>query len=194
MPHLTKRRAVIATVALAALVTAGAFALGSSGHNPMAHHMGGHEGMHAGQHDEVNMPGLRGKNVTEQETAEMVTMFRNFETITREVENLPDGIRTVTRSSDPAVMAQLVSHVVGMIDRVDTGDDPQVFIQSPTLDVFFDQGNDITTEIDIADTGIIVVQTAKDPALVKAMQTHAAEVTAMADRGMDAVHEMMADR
>lgn len=68
-------------------------------------------------HDEVNMPGLRGENATPQESVELAILFRRFDTITREVENLPNGIRTVTRSSDQAVMDPLVSRAVGMIGR-----------------------------------------------------------------------------
>ena len=140
------------------------------------------------------MPGLRGRNATETESAELAVMFRNFRTLSREVTNLPDGIRTVTRSSDPEVMDALVSHVVGMIGRVEAGDDPEIFIQSPTLDLFFERGDRIDTQIDVTDDGIVVVQTSEDPELVEAMQVHAVEVTAMVDRGMQAVHEMMMTR
>ena len=142
-------------------------------------------------HDEVNMPGLRGENATPEESAELAVMFRNFQTFTREVTNLPVGIRTVTRSSDTEVMAALVSHVTGMIARVENLDDPKIFIQSPTLDIFFQRGDGITSDIEVTDEGIVVVQTSTDPEVVAAMQTHAAEVTDMAARGMQAVHEMM---
>lgn len=155
---------------------------------------GAHHGADGSGHDEMIMPGLRGLNATPEESAELATLFRHFETLTREVENLPDGIRTVTRSSDEAVMAALISHVAGMIGRVEAGDDPQIFIQSPTLDIFFVRGDGIETEIDITDAGIVVVQTSADPELVAALHLHAAEVSDMADRGMDAVHDMMMQR
>lgn len=152
----------------------------------------GHGHMQGGMmHDEVNMPGLRGDNASPQESAELAVLFRNFETISREVENLPDGIRTVTRSSDPQVMEALVSHAVGMIDRVGRKDDPRIRIQSPTLDAFFLHGDEILSDVQITDDGIVVVQTSANPDLVTALQVHAAEVTDMADRGMAAVHEMM---
>ncbi len=140
------------------------------------------------------MPGLRGLNASPDESAELAVMFRSFQTITREVEILPNGISTVTRSSDENVMTVLVSHVSGMIGRVEDGDDPQVFIQSPTLDILFVRGDAIKTEIDVTDAGIVVVQTSDDPDVVAALQTHAAEVSDMADRGMQAVHEMMMKR
>ena len=121
----------------------------------------------------------------------MAALFRNFRTIERSVTNLPNGIRTVTLSTDAEVMDALVSHVVGMIARVEEGRDPQVFIQSSTLDIFFDRRDEIVTEIDITDEGIIVIQTAETPDMIEALQVHAAEVTDMADRGMAAVHEKM---
>ncbi len=160
------------------------------GHAPGMH---GHGQGEAG-HDEVNMPGLKGANATPEESAELAIMFRNFETFTREVTNLPNGIRTVTRSSDPDVMATLVSHVTGMIGRVETGDDPKITIQSPTLDIFFASGEGITSDIQVTDEGIVVVQTSTDPNIVTALHVHAAEVSEMAARGMAAVHDMMATR
>lgn len=190
----TAGRRMTRAMALGAAVMlgpAGAFA------QMQGHGMGG--GMHGHGadgtgHDEVNMPGLRGLNATQAESAELAIMFRNFQSISREVTDLPNGIRTVTRSSDDAVMDALISHVVGMIGRVEAGDDPMIFIQSPTLDIFFERGDRIETSIDITEAGIVVTQTTEDPELVAALHIHAAEVTAMADRGMQAVHEMMMTR
>ncbi|PUB11810.1 hypothetical protein [Yoonia sediminilitoris] len=184
----------IVLLALVVMIGGAAFLYQGNGIYMLSHHMSGGGHMHGADgtgHDEVNMPGLRGENATAQESAELAAMFRNFETITREVTNLPNGIRTVTRSSDPDVMDQMVSHVVGMIGRVEARDDPGIFIQSPTLDIFFERGDRIETQIDMTDDGIEVVQTSDDPELVAALQEHAAEVTDMADRGMQAVHEMM---
>ena len=180
-----------------ALIGSAVFLGPVSVHAQMQGHGGGMMHGHGADgtgHDEVTMPGLRGRNATEIESAELATLFRNFRTLSREVTNLPNGIRTVTRSSDPEVMDALVSHVVGMIGRVEAGDDPEIFIQSPTLDLFFERGDRIDTQIDVTDDGIVVVQTSEDPELVEAMQVHAAEVTAMVDRGMQAVHEMMMTR
>ncbi|SMX37848.1 hypothetical protein [Maliponia aquimaris] len=155
------------------------------------HGMGHHHGADGTGHDEVNMPGLRGLDALPEESADMATLFRNVRTFDRTVSNLPNGIRTVTASDDPEVMAALLRHVAEMITRVEEGRDPQVFIQSPTLDVFFARGDEIRTEIEITDDGIVVVQTAEAPDLVEALHLHAAEVSDMAQRGMAAVHERM---
>jgi hypothetical protein len=170
---------------------------GLSATAPALAQMHGHGHMHGADgtgHDMVNMPGLQGENATAEESAELALMFQRFQTLSREVENLPNGIRTVTRSSDPQVMDALVSHTVGMIDRVGQMNDPKIFIQSPTLDIFFARGDRILSEVDVTDEGVIVVQTSDDPEVVAALHTHAAEVTAMVEQGMHAVHQMMMQR
>lgn len=188
------RLVLIGFLILLALAAGAFFLVKSNVFYKMTHytHSGGHmHGADGTGHDEVNMPGLRGKNATPEESAEIAALFRGFQSITREVTNLPSGIRTVTHSSNEEVMDQLSSHVFGMIGRVETGDDPQIMIQSRTLDIFFERGADIETEIELTDEGIVVTQTSEDPELVAALQKHAAEVTDMADRGMQAVHEKM---
>ena len=192
--HLNKRRIAIGLLILIVLVAASVFFLKGNAFYMLSHHMSGGDHMHGADgtgHDEINMPGLRGANATPEESAELAVMFHNFETITRDVTNLPNGIHTVTRSLDEDVMDQLVSHVFGMIGRVEDNDDPEIIIQSRTLDIFFERGDEIETEIELTDEGIVVIQTSEDPKLIAALQEHAAEVTDLADRGMAAVHEKM---
>lgn len=177
--------------AIAALALAGGiYTFGMHGAYALMH---GH-GADGTGHDMVNMPGLRGVDATPEESAELAVMFNNFPQITREVTNLPNGISTITFSQDEALMDTIVSHVVGMINRVEEGRDPQVFIQSPTLDILFERRDSIVTEIEMTDQGIVVIQTSDDPDVVAALHTHAAEVTDMVDRGMQAVHDAMMQR
>lgn len=189
---LLKSKAFIGfVIALLVLASGFIFLQMQSAHGQ--HKMHGH-GDARHEHNEVTMPGLKGENASEQESAELAVMFRRFEEITRTVENLPNGIRTVTFAEDEALMETVASHVIGMIDRVDEGDDPKVIIQSPTLDIIFERRASISTDMDWTDQGIVVIQTSDDPEVVAALQRHAAEVTAMVDRGMQAVHEMMSAR
>lgn len=156
----------------------------------MGHGMHGH-GADGTGHDEVTMPGLRGLDATPEESRDLETMFRNFSAIDRSVELLPDGIRATTTSSDPEVLAVVMRHVSEMLARVEDGRDPQVFIQSPTLDILFERNDAIETEVEVTDTGIIVIQTSDDPEVAEALKVHAGEVSDMAARGMQAVHERM---
>lgn len=161
-----------------------------------------HSAMHAQMHGQggsvdhsaMGMPGLRGMDATDQESTELAIMFDGFKTMTRTVENLENGIRTVTASSDPEVMDALVSHVTGMIARVEEGRDPKIMVQSPTLDIFFMRGENLVNDIEITEQGIVVTQSTNDPELVAALHKHAGEVTRMAEGGMDALHQMMAER
>lgn len=191
------RRAVLAVGAAAVIAGGGVLLAQGQGFAQMVGHM--HGGMHGHGadgmgHDGGVMPGLRGLNATPDESAELAVLFRNFQTLSRDVTNLPNGIRTVTRSSDPEVMDALISHTTGMIARVERGDDPQIMIQSPTLDIFFQRGEGISSEISVTEEGIVVVQTSTDPEVVAALHTHAAEVSDLVARGMLAVHEMMMKR
>lgn len=156
--------------------------------------MGHGHGADGTGHDTMRMPGLQGENASRRESGELFVMFRHFDMITRQVDYLDNGIRTVTRTRHPHVLMALQSHVTGMTARVTAGDDPKIGIQSPTLDIFFERGAEITEEIEILEDGIAVTRTATDPELIAALHTHAAEVTAMVDRGMEAVHEMMMER
>lgn len=194
-PNTNKRlKIIIAVLATALIVLAGVLysQMGGYAHMHNRHH--GANGMNGEGHDMANMPGLRGENVTEQETEELAVMFREFEKIERTVTNLPNGIKTLTFSADEEVMNVLASHAAGMINRMDEKDDPKVFIQSPTLDILFERSETITTQFNMTDEGIEVIQTSTDPEVVTALQTHAAEVTDLANRGMESVHEAMQKR
>ncbi len=180
---------VLSMVAAAALVSGlGAAVLaqpaGGSGHG-MGQAMRGGHGM---------MAMLRGVDTTSAEVSEMRDLFMNHHQISRSVTNLPDGIRTITESDNPDLAAVIVSHVAGMNLRVQEGLDPQVPIQSPTLDVLFANRDLIETILEPTPTGIMVTQTSPDPATVAALQAHAAEVSEMVAHGMAAVHRSMTQR
>lgn len=172
----------IAILFIAAALPASAQMMGSGMHGHGADGTG---------HDEVTMPGLRGLDATPEESRDLETMFRNFPVIDRTVELLPNGIRATTTSTDPEVLAVVMRHVSEMVARIEDGRDPQVFIQSPTLDILFERNDAIETDIEVTETGIIVIQTSDDPEVAAALKVHAGEVSDMAARGMQAVHERM---
>lgn len=144
------------------------------------------------RHDEVNMPGLQGKDTTEQEVNDLKEIFRSHKGIRRDVSNISNGIITTTEAEDETLREAIVSHVTMMVTRLQEGKNPEVIIQSPTLDALFDVYEEIDTEIELTDIGVKVIQTSANPDVVKLLQTHAAEVSDMSERGMQAVHERMA--
>lgn len=102
-------------------------------------------------HDEVSLPGLQGANATPEESAELSVLSRSFETLTREVTNLPD------------VMVALISQMTGTIARVEIGENPQNLVQGPTRDIFSARGEGLTSHIQVTNDGIVVVQTSTAP-------------------------------
>jgi hypothetical protein len=168
--------------------------MGHHGKKAMHGHAGAmteqHGTMH--QHDMVMMPGLQGKDTVPQEVDDLKMIFRSHQGITRSVENLPNGIRTVTEAKDSKLRDAIISHVSMMVTRLQEGRNPEVRIQSPTLDLLFQHYESVDTDIDMTPLGIAVTQTSQDPVVVGLLQQHAAEVSDMAARGMAAVHERMA--
>ena len=150
-----------------------------------------HPGAGTMMHDEVNMPGLNGVDISATEIADLKALFQQHPAIRRQVELLPDGVATITETDDLALRPALVTHVVQMVERLQQGRNPQVIIQSPTLDQLFEQADQITNVISPTATGIAVTQTSDNTSVAKLLQQHAGEVSAMAERGMQAVHERM---
>jgi len=151
-----------------------------------------HHAKGAHKHDEVNMPGLQSKDTTEQEVRDLNEIFWSHKGISRVVSNITDGIVTTTEAEDETLRDAIISHVSMMVTRLEEGKNPEVIIQSPTLDALFAVHNEIDTEIELTDTGVRVIQTSSNPRVVALLQAHAAEVSDMSERGMQAVHERMA--
>lgn len=141
--------------------------------------MGG--GMMAGNRDSSSMAMMRLVH----------EMMVNHDKLRRSVTNLPNGIRTVTESDDPAMQRTLREHVGTTGELVRTATDPNLPMVSPSLHGVLRNGTKITRTVEQTATGVIVVETSTDPATVALLQAHAAEVTELVKRGMAAMHEMM---
>jgi hypothetical protein len=168
-------------VAGIAMATTAASGQGGRGMGMGGGKMGMAGGMMAMGHDSATMAQM----------AVVHEMVMGHERITRTVTNLPDGIRTVTESSDPALAKLIKDHVLTMGERVARGDDPGLPIETPALRAIFLGRDRIVTTTDTTASGMIVIQTSHDSALVVALQQHAADVTDLVNRGMVAMHETM---
>jgi hypothetical protein len=109
--------------------------------------------------------------------------------IKRTIENLPDGIRTVTESDDLAVARAIKAHVASMEKRLNEGRLFNLF--SPTLPVLFENKDKIKTAVEMTDKGAVVTQTSADGKVVTALQAHALEVSELAREGMVAMMRNM---
>ena len=139
----------------------------------------------------MGMMGMPRDSATMAQMHVIHELVTNNDRIERTVTNLPNGIRTVTTSTDPALARLIKDHVLTMDQRVSRGDDPGLPMESDALRAIFRGKDKVHTVTDTTATGIIVVQTSSDSTIVAALQQHAAEVTDLVRRGMPAMHEVM---
>jgi len=118
-------------------------------------------------------------------------LMMGHDRITRTVTVLRDGIRTVTESDDPRIATLLKEHVAGMDYRTGDQATPARPNESPALRTILRNMKQIHTTRETTAKGVIVVQTSSDSATVAALKQHATEVTDLAQRGMEAMHETM---
>jgi hypothetical protein len=144
-----------------------------------------------GMMPDMGMMGMTHDSATMSQLQVIHTLLINHDRITRTVTNLPNGIRTVTESDDPALAAQIKSHVAEMGNRVGAGDDPGLPIESDAVHAIFRGKDKIATSYETTAKGIAVVQTSDDAKIVAALQTHAGEVSDLVRGGMTALHTAM---
>jgi hypothetical protein len=140
-----------------------------------------HMGAMGGSHDTAMMA----------ELGTIHELFMNHDRIKREVTNLPDGIQTTTESDDPHVTRLLKEHVASMEQRVASGDDPGLPIESDALHSIFRNYDKIQTKTETTEKGVVVTQTSTDKATVAALQQHASEVSDFVKEGMVAMRTAM---
>lgn len=202
-----KRTRSIGVALAVSMALAGAAAYGQSAstdHGRMHGHGMGHgmmrgmgPGMGAGAGAHTPMRGMVGMLTTQDagSSADMGVvhdLLMSHQSIRRTVTRLPDGIRTVTESNDPAVANAIKAHVASMSQRLADGREFNIF--STTLPVIFENRDKIRSEVVMTATGAIVTRTSSDPKLVAALQGHADEVTELAQQGMAAMRRGMMSR
>ena len=189
---MTRFRTAFAVATAAAWVTATAGAQ----QPPHAHphdHDAHHRDMltHGAQAMGPRMMGGGHDAATMAEMGDIHELFINHDRITRTVTNLPNGIRTVTESADPRIAQLLKDHVTSMGQRVETGKDPGLPIESQALRSIYRNYDKIHTTLEPMATGIVVIQTSTDQDTVAALQQHASEVSDYVNEGMAAMHRAM---
>jgi hypothetical protein len=187
-PH----KVAAAVVALGSgLAIAVAFAHPGGMQSGMMGHGMQHAPMAGGMHGP--MAGMHSGDAAFQADMQLVhEMLAGHDKIKRSVENLPDGIRTVTESEDPQVAQALKAHVASMEQRLNEGRIFNLF--SSTLPVLFDNKDKITTKVQITEKGAAVTQTSADTKVVAALQAHAGEISELARDGMAAMMRGMRSR
>ena len=112
-------------------------------------------------------------------------LFARHAEIRRTVEDLPGGVRTVTESDAPELVAQLQSHVASMYQHLDRG--AEVRCMSGSLPTLFRNADGYRRRLAATPRGVVVTETSNDPELTEAIRAHAREVTGFVRDGMPAM-------
>jgi hypothetical protein len=123
-----------------------------------------------------------------QDMALIHFLIDNRAAITRTVKELPDGVETVTESSNPDLSVKIREHVVAMTRRLEEG--APIHMRDPLFREIFAHARDITVRHEPTGHGIRVVEASADPYVAKLIKAHADVVTKFIENGHA---EMMRD-
>lgn len=181
MTQLVNRRAV--------LVALGAVAAGSLGVGYVYRNI---FDLPAPQSPLAGGPGVGMMGMDPADMRTYMEMFNRHNEITRSVEEIPGGVRTVTESDSADLTAQLQAHVSRMYSRV--GEGAEVMCMSSSLPTLFRNADGYRRRLTLTPTGVVAEETADDPAIVQAIRDHAREVTGFVRDGMPAMMGPMMGR
>lgn len=128
-------------------------------------------------------PGVGGMSGTDMRNYR--NMFMRHGELRRTVEDVPGGVRTLTESDSPDLVAELQAHVSAMHTRLDQG--VEVSCMSATLPTMFRRASDYQRQLSYTQRGVAVVETSNDPELTRVIREHAHEVTGFVIDGMPAM-------
>lgn len=116
------------------------------------------------------------------------TLLTQHDKIERTVENLENGVRTRTTSSDPKIAAAIQQHVRQMHERLK--EKRPIREMDPLFREIFEHADKIDMQIEDIPGGVEVVETSKDEQVVKLIQQHANRaVSEFVERGMQRAME-----
>jgi hypothetical protein len=108
-------------------------------------------------------------------------LFDHRAEITRHVLKREDGIETVTESTNPEVTRLLHAHVASMLARVK--EERPIHRRDPLFAGLFRYADRIEARHEPTAGGVRVVETSRDPYVVKLIQAHADVVSAFIANG-----------
>jgi hypothetical protein len=114
-----------------------------------------------------------------------IELFDRHSEIRRTVTEIPGGVRTLTESAAPDLVAQLQAHVASVYGHLDHG--VEVTCMSSSLPTLFRNASAYRRELRLTNNGVAVTETARDPRIVAAIRAHAREVSGFVREGMAAM-------
>jgi hypothetical protein len=112
------------------------------------------------------------------------TLLDRHRQLRRTVENLPNGIRAVTTSDDPALAALIIEHAHVMHRRLQEGFGLRYW--DPAFAEIFARADAVHMQIRNLPNGVETIETSDDPNVVKLIQAHGQVVSAFVREGRTA--------
>lgn len=116
------------------------------------------------------------------------TLLRYHDQLRREVEDLPNGIRSVTTSDNPELVKLLHDHVPSMHHRLQENFGLRFW--DPAFVEIFAQRDKVRMEVTLLPNGVLVEETSDDPNVVKLIQAHGQVVNAFVQEGFAAAQRV----
>lgn len=110
-------------------------------------------------------------------------LLGNHAKIARKVNRLANGVETVTESKDPNVAGRIKEHVKAMKRRVEQPS--PIRMRDPLFAEIFRHADKIEMKIIETKRGVRVIETSRDPYVVRLIQSHAEVVSKFAGRGFE---------
>ena len=142
---------------------------------------------HAGSGDMMG-DGMMG-GATAGDMSTYMELFARHSEIRRTVEEIPGGVRTVTESDAPELVAQLQAHVASMYEHLDRR--AEVSCMSESLPTLFRNADSYRRRLTTTAKGVVVTETSNDPWLTQAIRAHAREVSGFVRDGMPSMMQGM---
>ena len=114
-------------------------------------------------------------------------LLSRHDEIHREVENLEDGVRTLTEADDPELAALIKRHVQRMKTRVE--DPAPIHMRDPLFRALFQKYEQITMTVEETEKGVRVTERSDDPYVARLIQAHAAVVNLFVQNGHTEVRQ-----
>ncbi len=112
-------------------------------------------------------------------------LLSRHDEIRRTVENLDDGVRTLTETDDPELAALIREHVTRMKSRVE--EPAPIHLRDPLFAELFRHHDRIEMTIEATEKGVRVVERSDDPYVATLIRAHAAVVDAFVRVGQPEV-------
>lgn len=170
-PRLDRRRLLTRGLALAVAAMPAGSLLAACGDGMMGDRMPG-EMMGGDSMPDWMMSGGQTMGPEMMEEMRVIhDLLRGHDRIRRRVEDIADGIRAWTTSSDPELAARIRTHVSQMKDRVEEGD--PIRHMDPVFREIFEHHTEIDMDVEETATGVVVVETSDDPQVELLIRQHA---------------------